>query len=179
MREVTIIWPFDTGILNLSLNLGLLTGVSVMDTMFALGSATTNTMTARPEALAAGMRIPSTDNQVPRFDLLCVVHCHHRTRVPPPRQGNSALNRKLSPRGIPEPPRLKLEPASKTFNETFNDREGHFDNPNTPGAELTVMEAFQFLLTNWMPRDVIADLTFEHPELVKPVDLPPTGPGLN
>ena len=57
--------------------------------------------------------------------------------------------------------------------------EGLFDNPNTPGAELSVMEAFQFLMSNWMPRDVIADLTFEHPELVKPFDLPPSGPGLN
>jgi hypothetical protein len=57
--------------------------------------------------------------------------------------------------------------------------EGHFDNPNTPGAELSVMEAFQFLLTNWMPRDVIADLAFERPDLVKPFELPPGGPGLN
>ena len=54
-----------------------------------------------------------------------------------------------------------------------------YDNASTPGAELTVMEAFQFLMSNWMPRDVIADLTFEHPELVKPFDLPPSGPGLN
>ena len=48
-----------------------------------------------------------------------------------------------------------------------------------PGAELTVMEAFQFLMSNWMPRDVIADLTFERPDLVKPFELPPGGPGLN
>ena len=57
--------------------------------------------------------------------------------------------------------------------------EADYDNASTPGAELTVMEAFQFLMSNWMPRDVIADLTFEHPELVKPFDLPPSGPGLN
>jgi hypothetical protein len=57
--------------------------------------------------------------------------------------------------------------------------EADYDNASTPGAELTVMEAFQFLLTNWMPRDVIADLTFERPDLVKPFELPPGGPGLN
>jgi hypothetical protein len=43
--------------LNLSRNLGLITGASVMGTVFALGSATTNIMTARPEAVATGMRI--------------------------------------------------------------------------------------------------------------------------
>jgi len=46
-----------SGILNLSRNLGLITGASVMGIVFALGSATTNIMTARPEAVAAGMRI--------------------------------------------------------------------------------------------------------------------------
>ncbi len=46
-----------SGILNLSRNLGLITGASVMGTMFALGSGTTSIMTARPEAVAAGMRI--------------------------------------------------------------------------------------------------------------------------
>lgn len=46
-----------SGMLNLSRNLGLITGASVMGTVFASGSATTNIMTARPEAVAAGMRI--------------------------------------------------------------------------------------------------------------------------
>jgi EmrB/QacA subfamily drug resistance transporter len=46
-----------SGMLNLSRNLGLITGASVMGTVFALGSATTNIMTARPEAVAAGMRV--------------------------------------------------------------------------------------------------------------------------
>ena len=46
-----------SGMLNLSRNLGLITGASVMGTVFALGSATSNIMTARPEAVAAGMRI--------------------------------------------------------------------------------------------------------------------------
>ena len=46
-----------SGMLSLSRNLGLITGASVMGAVFALGSATTNIMTARPEAVAAGMRI--------------------------------------------------------------------------------------------------------------------------
>jgi predicted MFS family arabinose efflux permease len=45
-----------SGMLNLSRNLGLITGASVMGTVFALGSATTNIMTARPQAVGAGMR---------------------------------------------------------------------------------------------------------------------------
>ena len=45
-----------SGMLNLSRNLGLITGASVMGTVFAIGSATTDIMTARPEAVAAGMR---------------------------------------------------------------------------------------------------------------------------
>ncbi len=45
-----------SGLLNLSRNLGLITGASMMGTVFALGSATTDIITARPEAVAAGMR---------------------------------------------------------------------------------------------------------------------------
>ncbi len=46
-----------SGMLNLSRNLGLITGASVMGAVFALGSATTSITTARPEAVAAGMRV--------------------------------------------------------------------------------------------------------------------------
>jgi MFS family permease len=46
-----------SGMLNLSRNLGLITGASAMGTVFALGAATTDIMTASPEAVAAGMRI--------------------------------------------------------------------------------------------------------------------------
>ena len=46
-----------SGLLNLSRNLGLITGASVMGTVFALGAATTDITTARPEAMAAGMRL--------------------------------------------------------------------------------------------------------------------------
>ena len=45
-----------SGILNLSRNLGLITGASVMGTIFALGSATSNIMKANPHAVASGMR---------------------------------------------------------------------------------------------------------------------------
>jgi EmrB/QacA subfamily drug resistance transporter len=46
-----------SGMLNLSRNLGLITGASVMGAVFVNASATTDITTARPEALAAGMRI--------------------------------------------------------------------------------------------------------------------------
>jgi EmrB/QacA subfamily drug resistance transporter len=45
-----------SGMLNLSRNLGLITGASMMGTVFALGSAA-NRMATRPEAVAAGMRL--------------------------------------------------------------------------------------------------------------------------
>ncbi|MEU4495209.1 MFS transporter [Streptomyces sp. NPDC023998] len=46
-----------SGMLNLSRNLGLVTGASVMGAVFALASATTDVTTAHPEAVATGMRI--------------------------------------------------------------------------------------------------------------------------
>jgi EmrB/QacA subfamily drug resistance transporter len=46
-----------SGMLNLSRNLGLVTGASAMGAMFAFASATTDITTAAPEAVAAGMRI--------------------------------------------------------------------------------------------------------------------------
>ena len=46
-----------SGMLNLSRNLGLITGASVMGAVFALASATLDITTADPEAIAAGMRI--------------------------------------------------------------------------------------------------------------------------
>jgi len=45
-----------SGMLNLSRNLGLVTGASVMGAVFAFASAATDMTTARPEAVAAGMR---------------------------------------------------------------------------------------------------------------------------
>jgi EmrB/QacA subfamily drug resistance transporter len=49
-----------SGILSLSRNLGLITGASVMGAVFALASATIDITTARPEAVATGMRITFT-----------------------------------------------------------------------------------------------------------------------
>ena len=46
-----------SGLLNLSRNLGLITGASVMGAVFALAAGTTDIMTAPPDAVAAGMRI--------------------------------------------------------------------------------------------------------------------------
>jgi EmrB/QacA subfamily drug resistance transporter len=46
-----------SGMLNLSRNLGLITGASVMGAVFALASATIDITTAPPEAVATGMRI--------------------------------------------------------------------------------------------------------------------------
>ncbi|MEU4213249.1 MFS transporter [Streptomyces sp. NPDC026206] len=45
-----------SGMLNLSRNLGLITGTSVMGAVFALASATSDVATARSEAVATGMR---------------------------------------------------------------------------------------------------------------------------
>ncbi|WP_324734604.1 MFS transporter [Pseudomonas paeninsulae] len=45
-----------SGLLNLSRNLGLITGASVMGSVFAFGAATTDISTAHPEAVALGMR---------------------------------------------------------------------------------------------------------------------------
>ncbi|MFC3823981.1 MFS transporter [Planomonospora venezuelensis] len=46
-----------SGMLNLSRNLGFITGTSVMGAVFALASATTDITTASPDAVAGGMRI--------------------------------------------------------------------------------------------------------------------------
>jgi EmrB/QacA subfamily drug resistance transporter len=46
-----------SGMLNLSRNLGLVTGASVMGALFTLASGTADITTARPEAVATGMRI--------------------------------------------------------------------------------------------------------------------------
>jgi MFS family permease len=46
-----------SGMLNLSRNLGLITGASVMGAVFALGTATIDITTAPPDAVATGMRI--------------------------------------------------------------------------------------------------------------------------
>ena len=46
-----------SGLLNLSRNLGLITGASVMGAVFSLAAAAADITTARSEAVAAGMRV--------------------------------------------------------------------------------------------------------------------------
>jgi len=46
-----------SGLLNLSRNLGLITGASALGAVFALASASVDIATARPEAVASGLRI--------------------------------------------------------------------------------------------------------------------------
>ena len=46
-----------SGMLNLSRNLGLITGASLMGTVFAMGAATSNLLTAPPESVESGMRL--------------------------------------------------------------------------------------------------------------------------
>ncbi|MCX5208706.1 MFS transporter [Kitasatospora sp. NBC_00240] len=46
-----------SGMLNLSRNLGLVTGASVLGAVFSLASATADVTTARPDAVATGMRV--------------------------------------------------------------------------------------------------------------------------
>jgi EmrB/QacA subfamily drug resistance transporter len=46
-----------SGLLNLSRNLGLITGASVMGAVFTLAAATVDITTARPESVAIGMRV--------------------------------------------------------------------------------------------------------------------------
>jgi hypothetical protein len=46
-----------SGVLNLSRNLGLITGASVMGAVFALAATSVDITNAPPEAVAAGMRI--------------------------------------------------------------------------------------------------------------------------
>ncbi|MCE3225264.1 MAG: Major facilitator superfamily transporter, putative tetracycline resistance protein [Nitrospira sp.] len=46
-----------SGLLNLSRNLGLITGASVMGAIFAAASSTVDITTAPPDAVATGMRV--------------------------------------------------------------------------------------------------------------------------
>jgi EmrB/QacA subfamily drug resistance transporter len=82
-----------SGLLNLSRNLGLITGASVMGTVFTLGAATTNVMTARPEAVAAGMRITfavATALIVVALAIAAASHALSRRAVPRNREHEDA-----------------------------------------------------------------------------------------
>ncbi|MEO8674961.1 MAG: MFS transporter [Casimicrobiaceae bacterium] len=75
-----------SGVLNLSRNLGLISGASVMGTVFALGSATSTLTTARPEAVATGMRITSAVAAVLVIVALAIATASHALsrRADPP-----------------------------------------------------------------------------------------------
>lgn len=69
-----------SGILNLSRNLGLITGASVMGAVFAFAAASIDITTARPEAIAAGMRITFAVATALVAAALAVTVGSHRTR---------------------------------------------------------------------------------------------------
>jgi EmrB/QacA subfamily drug resistance transporter len=76
------------GMLNLSRNLGLITGASVMGTVFALGSGASNIMSARSEAVAAGMRttfVVAAILVVAALAIAAAGHAFARRGVPPGR----------------------------------------------------------------------------------------------
>jgi EmrB/QacA subfamily drug resistance transporter len=70
-----------SGLLNLSRNLGLITGASAMGTVFALGAATNDMMTVRPEAVAAGMRLTFAVTAALIVVALAIASASHRIRA--------------------------------------------------------------------------------------------------
>ena len=78
-----------SGLLNLSRNLGLVTGASVMGAVFALGAATTDIMGAGPAAVAAGMRMTFAVAAALIVVALAIASASHalaRRAVPPSRK---------------------------------------------------------------------------------------------
>ena len=69
-----------SGLLNLSRNLGLITGASVMGAVFALGAGTADITTARPEAVASGMRM--TFAVALTLVLICIACATYRRTAP-------------------------------------------------------------------------------------------------
>ena len=59
-------------------NLGLITGASVMGTVFTVASATIDITTARPEAVATGMRITFVVAAILIVVALAIAVGHHR-----------------------------------------------------------------------------------------------------
>lgn len=51
--------------------------------------------------------------------------------------------------------------------------------PRLPGVALTVMEAFQFLMTNWMPPSVLADVIAQIPSALRNLETGTPPPSLN
>ena len=81
-----------SGLLNLSRNLGLITGASVMGAVFSMGAATPRLMTAGPAAVAAGMRITfavAAALIVVALAIACASHALSRRAVAPGRKSAS------------------------------------------------------------------------------------------
>jgi Na+/melibiose symporter-like transporter len=80
-----------SGLLNLSRNLGLITGASAMGAVFAFGASTTNSMNsmaASPEAVVAGMRLTFAVAAVLVLIALAIASTAHTLT-----RGTVALNR--------------------------------------------------------------------------------------
>ncbi|MDB5529594.1 MAG: major facilitator superfamily 1 [Devosia sp.] len=73
-----------SGMLNLSRNLGLITGASVMGAVFALGSAAVDVATAQPADIATGMRITFGVAAVLIVIALAIAAAGRAARVPAP-----------------------------------------------------------------------------------------------
>ena len=89
-----------SGMLNLSRNLGLITGASVMGAVFALASATSDITTARPEAVATGMRVTFAVAAILIVVALAVASVSHalsRRAVPPNGEQEDGRPRPLQP----------------------------------------------------------------------------------
>jgi MFS family permease len=70
-----------SGMLNLSRNLGLITGASVMGAVFALASAAPDITTAGPQAVATGMRITFAVAALPIVAALAIAASAHVRRA--------------------------------------------------------------------------------------------------
>ncbi len=87
-----------SGMLSLSRNLGLITGASLMGALFALASATTDITTARPEAVATGMRVTFAAAAILIVIALAIAvgsHALSRRAVPPNREPEDGRGLKI------------------------------------------------------------------------------------
>jgi EmrB/QacA subfamily drug resistance transporter len=95
-----------SGMLSLSRNLGLITGASVMGAVFALASATINIKMARPDAIAAGMRITFAVAEILIFVALAIAIGAYR---------HTLRNRAIAPRAKLAGGQARFEMNSRPF----------------------------------------------------------------
>jgi MFS family permease len=84
-----------SGMLSLSRNLGLITGASVMGAVFALASSTIQITTARPAAIATGMRITFAVAAMLIVVALAIAAGTYRRAAVKAIQGQRALGQRL------------------------------------------------------------------------------------